>query len=374
MSTADPLLSLENIEVTFAEESALMQALPEHLKERLGWTGEPVCAVADASLAIGENDLVAVVGESGSGKTTLGKTAVALQKPTAGSVTYRGYDVWEVKRQTRVDDLFYEDVRKALQIVHQDAGASLNPYRTIMASLHEPLNRWFPEMSSADKRERILELFRACGLTPAQEYEDRYPHELSGGEQQRAVLVRAMLLEPDLIFADEPVSALDTSLRIDIMDLMLELQEQFDTSFLVVSHNLEIARYLASKADGRIAIMYLGEIVEIGPAEAVIENPKHPYTQVLKWATLPTHPDDARAAIAAESPLRDFDIPDIANPPSGCRFHPRCPKARDACVTETPALDATSGDHRAACFRERPTHQYWHSDPIDETGELEIPD
>jgi peptide/nickel transport system ATP-binding protein len=375
MNTAESLLSLENVEVTFDEESALMQALPERLKERLGWTGESLRAVDDVSLDIGENDLVAVVGESGSGKTTLGKTAVALQEPTAGTVNYRGYDVWEVKRQTRVDDLFYEDIRKALQIVHQDAGTSLNPYRTLRATLSEPLTRWFPEMSSADKRERILELFRACGLTPALEYLDRYPHELSGGEQQRAVLVRAMLLEPDLIFADEPVSALDTSLRIEIMDLMLELQEQFGTSFFVVSHNLEHARYLASNADGWIAIMYLGEIVEIGPVEEVIENPKHPYTQILKWATLSSHPEKARAALEAESPLRESDAPDILHPPDGCRFHPRCPKAREACVDEPPKLKAgDSTAHRAACFRDRSTHEYWHSEPLKEAGERENAD
>lgn len=375
MSTTAPLLSLQDVEVAFDEESALMAALPERLKEKVGWTGEPIRAVDGVSLDVGEDDLVAVVGESGSGKTTLGKTAVALREPTAGSVTYRGYDIWEVKRRTEVDGLFYEDIRKALQIVHQDAGASLNPYRTVVASLRDPLNRWFPELSSVDKRERILDLFRACGLTPALEYEDRYPHELSGGEQQRAALVRAMLLEPDLIFADEPVGALDTSLRIEIMDLMLELQEQFGTSFLVVSHNLENARYLASRADGRIAVMYLGEIVEIGPAEEVIENPKHPYTRVLKWATLPPHPDRARAALAAESPLREFDIPDLVNPPSGCRFHPRCPKARAACVDEAPDLEATGADgHRAACFRERSTHEYWHSDPLAEAGEREIPE
>lgn len=374
MNTAEPLLSLENVDVSFDQESALLAALPDTLKNRMGWTGEAVHAVDDVSLDVGENDLVAIVGESGSGKTTLGKTAVGLQEPTGGTVRYRGYDVWEVKRETRVDGLFYEDVRKALQIVHQDAGTSLNPYRTLMSNLRQPLDRWFPELSSADKRERILELFRACGLTPALEYEDRYPHELSGGEQQRAVLVRAMLLEPDLIFADEPVSALDTSLRVDIMDLMLELQEQFDTSFVVVSHTLQHARYLASNADGRIAVMYLGEIVEIGPAEEVIESPKHPYTQILKWATLPSHPDEAREALAADSPLREFDVPDVQQPPSGCRFHPRCPKARTACVDESPALDTSSGgDHRAACFRDRSTHEYWQSEPLDETGERDIP-
>lgn len=373
MNRGEPVLSMEEVGVTYSDESALIGALPGRLKERLGLTGG-VRAVEDVSLDVYEEDLVAVVGESGSGKTTLGKTAVALQQPTSGTVNYRGYDVWEVKRQTRVDGLFYEDVRKALQIVHQNAAGALNPYRTVMSNLRQPLDHWFPEMTGADKRERILDLFRATGLTPALEYEDRYPHELSGGEQQRAVLVRAMLLEPDLIFADEPVAALDTSLRVEIMDLMLELQDQFGTSFLVVSHNLEHARYLAARAGGRIAIMYLGEIVEIGPAEDVIENPKHPYTKVLKWATLPAHPDSARAALAAEMPLREFEPSDIGDPPSGCRFHPRCPKARTACREESPALDAT-GDagHRAACFREQSSPEYDRSEPLGEADEGDIP-
>lgn len=414
MTATDPLLSLEHVEVRVDDESAVMRAMPDRIKERFGWTPEPIRPVDDVSLAVEDDDLVAVVGESGSGKTTLGKTAIALQEPSAGSVNYRGYDVWEVKREKQVDGLFYDEIRKALQIVHQDAGAALNPYRTLEASLREPLTRWFPDLSRVDRRERILELFRACGLTPALEYEDRYPHELSGGEQQRAALVRAMLLEPELIFADEPVGALDTSLRIEIMDLMLELQEQFDTSFLVVTHNFENARYMASKAGGRIAVMYLGEIVEVGPAEEVVQNPKHPYTKVLKWATLSAHPDEARAELASESPLREFEAPDIVNPPSGCRFHPRCPKAREACVDESPHLDGEGREgrqrregregrerrespesrggrggregrerregreaqkgHRAACFRERSTHPYWQSDHLDEAGEREIPE
>jgi peptide/nickel transport system ATP-binding protein len=245
-----------------------------------------------------------------------------------------------------------------------------------MGILKDPLQRWYPSMSNADRRERVLELLKACGLTPSQEYEDRYPHELSGGEKQRVALVRAMLVEPDLILADEPVSALDTSLRVEIMDLMLELQEMFETSFVFVSHNLEHARYIANKADGRIAVMYLGEIVEIGPAEEVIRSPKHPYTKVLMWATLPKHPDRAREAIKEDAPLRSFDIPEIDAPPEGCRFHTRCPKAREACTTRPPELSANGdgdGTHAVACYRDLSDHEYWESAPLDADGEYEIP-
>lgn len=370
----EPLLSLENMSIEYGEESAVLEALPGAVKDRFGWGNDPLRAVDDVSLDVGSEEVVAIIGESGSGKTTLGKAAIGLERPSAGSVKYRGTDIWEAKAQTSVDGVFYEDIRKSLQIIHQDSGASLNPYRTIMTTLKQPLSRWYPEMSSADRRERIFSLFERCGLTPAHEYEDRYPHELSGGEQQRVALIRSMLVQPDLILADEPVSALDGSLRIEILDLMLELQDVFGTSYLFVSHNLEHARYITEKAGGRIAIMYLGEIVELGTPEEVIQNPKHPYTKILKWATLPKHPEKARKAVEEESPLRSLDIPDLENVPSGCRFHTRCPKAREACVGEVPDLYPEDGDHTAACFRELSDHEYWDSESLDEDGEGEIPE
>ena len=376
-STEDaPLLSIQDLEVTFEEETAIMEVVPESIKERFGWESQPIRAVDGVSLDIGEKDVVAIIGESGSGKTTLGKAAVDLIEPTGGTIEYRGYDIQEVKRENRVDDLFYEDIRRSLQIVHQDPGASLNPYRTIMSSLKDPLRLWWPELTHADCRARILEMFRLCGLTPVEEYENRYPHELSGGEKQRVALIRAMLMEPDLILADEPVSALDPSLGIAILDLMLELQKTFETSFIFVSHNLEHARYITSHANGRIAIMYLGEIVEYGPVEEVLQNPKHPYTKILKWATLSNHPDRAREKLEAQPPLRSFEIPDITNPPSGCRFHTRCPKARETCAMEAPAPVSTNGDgaHTAACFLEEPNHEYWQTEFLDERGEIEIPE
>jgi len=187
-----------------------------------------------------------------------------------------------------------------------------------------------------------------------------------------------MLVEPDLIVADEPVSALDPSLRVEIMDLMLELKDMFNTSFVVISHNLEHARYMVEKADGRIAIMYMGELVEIGSVEDVIRNPQHPYTKVLKWSTLPLHPEDGRRMLDIDLPLREFDLPDPRNRPSGCRFHTRCPKAREACARERPEMLSTapendSDTHQAACFRVDENHDYWESEPLEEDGEIEIP-
>jgi len=374
MATSDdPILSIQDLEVTYTEKTSLIaETIPKRLFDTLGIdrNRKETKAVDGVSLDIAENDVVAVVGESGSGKTTLGKTAVVLQEPTAGNVVYDGHDVWEVKREQHEGDVIFEDIRQALQIVHQDPGASLNPYRTIKSSLMQPLVRWYPDMTLADRRTRILGLFEECGLTPPEEYEDRYPHELSGGEKQRVALIRAMLMEPDVIFADEPVSALDPSLRVEIMDLMLELQEMFDTSFIFVSHNLEHARYIAKKSGGRIAIMYLGEIVEIGPADEVIRNPSHPYTQSLKASTLPVKPDAAREAVREELELRTLDGPDAGNTPDGCHFHVQCPHAREACQSNDPELVDLSGseEHISACFREVEDHEYWNSEPL---GEVE---
>lgn len=375
MSTNDdePVLSLENVTVEFQDEPLINQALPESLIERFGLGDQPLTAIDDISLDVGEEDVVVLIGESGSGKTTLGRTAVGLQEPTEGTVRYRGYDIDAVERGKHTDEILFEDVRRSLQIIHQDAEASLNPYRTIRSTLAEPLKLWYPEMDLNDRTERILSMLRTTGVEPAEEYMDRYPHELSGGEKQRIAIIRAMLVEPDLILADEVVSALDVSLRIDVMDLLLELQDMFSTSFLFVSHNLTNARYIASKGDGRIAVMYLGRIVEIGKPEEIIQNPKHPYTKILKWASLPLDPTDARETIREPSPMMSQEAPDPTNVPSGCRFHLTCPKAREACRVEDPELmSAEDDDHQSACFRELEHHEYWNSEEIHE-GNKEIP-
>jgi peptide/nickel transport system ATP-binding protein len=378
MSTIDedePLLEVDDVSVTFGDNPLMADLLPESMRDRWDLEADEVHAVENVSLDVGEEDVIAIVGESGSGKTTLARTAVALQDATSGSIRYRGHEVEEVRSGTHDGDIFFEDIRRALQIVHQDPDAALNPYRSLMASLEEPLKLWNPELSQIDRRERILQLLDRIGLTPAPEFQNRYPHQLSGGEKQRVAILRAMLCEPDLIMADEPVSALDPSLRVEIMDLMLELQEMFETSYVIISHNLEHARYIASKADGRIAIMYMGEIVEIGPAEEVIQNPQHPYTKILKWSTLPLHPDAAREALEIDLPLRKFDIPEPGNKPSGCRFHTRCPKAREACAEEHPTfVQDEDTAHRSACFREDESHRYWDTEPLEEGGEIEIPE
>lgn len=374
--TDEPLLSLEDVSVEFKEEPLIEQALPDRLVEYWGLGEEPVQAVDGISLELEEDDTVVLVGESGSGKTTFGRTAIGLQERTDGAVKYRGYDIKAVEEGEYVGEIFFEDIRRKLQIIHQDSNAALNPYRTVRATLSEPLKLWYPELDINDRYERILKMLETTGVTPAEEYMERYPHQLSGGEKQRIAIIRAMLVEPDVILADEVVSALDVSLRISIMDLLLELQDMFGTSYLFISHNLSNAKYFASKGEGRIAVMYLGRIVEIGPAEEVIENPKHPYTKILKWASLPIDPDEARETITKESPMMTTTAPDPSDPPSGCRFHKACPYARETCQEVDPELGVGSSEdapHRAACFRQDDDHEYWQSEPIHEE-EREIPE
>ncbi|WP_335343113.1 ABC transporter ATP-binding protein [Halomontanus rarus] len=354
MSTNDPVVSLSSVDVHFETEGSLNPFEDT----------ETVRAVDNVDLDIYENDIVAIVGESGSGKTTLGKTAVGLQKPTGGSVTYRGQDIWEAQKRFSDSSISFPDIRRSLQIIHQDPGSSLNPHKTVLSSLEQPLKKWEDELGPEDREARVLAMLTRVGMSPPQDYAHRYPHQLSGGEMQRVALIRALLMNPDLILADEAVSALDVSLRVEMMDLMLELQDSFDTSFLFISHDLSNARYLAEHSNGRLGVMYLGELVEIGPAEEVLSNPQHPYTKVLKWATPSLEIEDA-----TEPPVRDVDIPDPVNPPSGCRFHTRCPNATEYCRSNTPAglMAENAGDgehHRTACHRVDEDSDYWESDTL----------
>ena len=346
MSSEPPLLELENVEVHFEDKPGLLD---------FGGETETVRAVDGVSLTLDERDVLSLVGESGCGKTTLGKTAIGLQRPTGGSVKFRGHDIWEVRDGKSDADITWKDIRTSLQIIHQDPGASLNPNRRILSILSEPLNQVNAELSRSEKRERIYALLERVGMNPAADFAERYPHQLSGGEKQRVALSRALLMNPDVILADEAISALDVSLRVEMMDLMHELQNEFNTSFVFISHDLSNARYFTAHAGGQIGVMYLGELAEIGPAEDMISDPRHPYTNVLRWAT-----PDLSLRETGDPPMRKIDIPDPVNPPNGCRFHTRCPEAREACKQETPP-NYQAGEQRVACFREDEDHAYWNS-------------
>lgn len=346
MSNEPPLLELENVEVHFEEKPGLLD---------FGDETKTVHAVDGVDLTLEENNVLSLVGESGCGKTTLGKTAIGLQRPTGGSVKYRGHDIWDVRDGKSDSAITWEEIRTSLQIIHQDPGASLNPNRRIISIMSEPLRQVNPDLSRSEKRERIYALLERVGMNPAADFAERYPHQLSGGEKQRVALSRALMMNPDVILADEAISALDVSLRVEMMDLMLELQNEFNTSFVFISHDLSNARYFTAHSDGNIGVMYLGEMAEIGPAETMIEDPHHPYTNVLRWAT-----PDLSVRKTGEPPMRKIDIPDPVNPPSGCRFHTRCPEAREACQQEVPP-SYQAGEHRVACFREDANHSYWDS-------------
>jgi peptide/nickel transport system ATP-binding protein len=355
MSTQDQVLSLTDVEVHFEQEEGILDF----------FTDKPVVKAVDGvNLDIYENDVVALVGESGCGKTTLGKTAIASQRPTAGTVEYRGQDVWQTKDGRENGEYSSQEIRQSLQIIHQDPGSSINPNKRVLHSLSTPLKWTDEELSHEDREARIYKMLERVGMTPPQDYAHRYPHQLSGGEKQRIALLRALMMNPDLILADEAVSALDVSLRVEMMDLFLELQDLFDTSFLFISHDLANARYLASKSGGRIGVMYLGEIVEIGTAEQIVENPTHPYTKILQWAT----PDlDPRIGGSTEPPVRKIDIPDPVDPPSGCGFHTRCPEAREVCTDAHPELIESESGSQTRCFRDySDDHEYWSSPEIED--------
>ncbi|MFB6150655.1 MAG: ABC transporter ATP-binding protein [Haloarculaceae archaeon] len=355
----EPLLSMEDVTVDFSPGGLIRKYL----------TDTEIKAVDRVSLDIEENDVVALVGESGCGKTTLGKTAVALQRPTGGSVKYRGQDIWEAKDHPGRADIDFPDIRRALQIVHQDPSNALNSSRRVRSILGDPLKKWRDDLDSEEREETIYRYLEHVEMTPARDYADRYPYQLSGGEKQRVVLGRALLMNPDLILADEAVSALDVSLRVDMMDLMLELMDLIDTSYLFVSHDLANARYLAKKADGRIAIMYLGNIVEVGPPEEILQDPSHPYTKVLRWSTPAIDPDTAAQAVQESPPIRRLDIPDPEDPPSGCKYHTRCIQAREACTREEPEMYEADGTD-AKCFRVLPDHEYWTSEELEDREDI----
>ena len=297
-----------------------------------------VRAVDGVTLSIGERDAVVLLGESGCGKTTLGKVAVGLLRPTSGRVLYRGRDVLSLRGRE------WMEFRRGVQLVHQDPYTCLNPTKTVYSILSAPLKRWGMVHGRGELLDRVCKLLEDVGIPP-QEYLFRYPHQLSGGERQRVALARALSINPELIVADEAVSAVDASIRVEIMDLMLKLGERYGISYLFITHDFAVARYFAVKSGGSIAVMYLGKIVEMAPRDGLIREPLHPYTKALLAAA----PRMELGVKPEPLPLRSLDVPSAANPPPGCRFHPRCPYATDRCRREEPQLVEHAPGHYVAC-------------------------
>ncbi|WP_029487715.1 ABC transporter ATP-binding protein [Candidatus Epulonipiscium viviparus] len=307
------LMELKNVNMIF----------PSGKKENV------IGAVVDANLTIDEGEIIAVIGESGSGKTTLGKVIVGVHKPTSGQILYKGKDV------TKLTGANYKDYRLGVQMVHQDSFAALNPNKTIFQSLSIPLYEHKIVKGSKDAAQMLMEYLVEVGLTPPEQFLEKYPHQLSGGQRQRILLARALSMKPKLIVADEPVSMVDVSLRISLLDLMTRMNQKYKISFIYITHDLGTARYIASH--GRIVVMYLGRQVEIGQIQETIENPKHPYTYALVSA-VPEADPDRRSNFADSLPLKSLDMPSLLNLPTGCKFNPRCPNADKLCEMEEPRL------------------------------------
>ena len=296
-----------------------------------GTGGSPVQAVAGVDLAIPASRTIGVVGESGCGKSTLGRLLVGLEQPTSGQIRVRGKDRASLSREERTA------VRFDVQMMFQDPYASLNPRMSVLRIIEEPL-RARGGMSHAERRARVTILMGEVGLSANQL--DRFPHELSGGQRQRVGLARALATNAALIVADEPVSALDVSVRSQILKLMTALQDEHGLAYLMISHDLAVVRWIAD----HIFVMYLGKIVESGNRDDLFERPAHHYTKALIDAVPepdPAHPP-AGARITGE-------LPSAANPPSGCRFRTRCPATQPICAAEEPVLRPFGGGHRAAC-------------------------
>ncbi|MDS0524806.1 ABC transporter ATP-binding protein [Clostridium sp. SHJSY1] len=305
---------------------------------------QKVQVLSDINLSIEEGEIVAVVGESGCGKTTLGKMIVGIHTPTKGRIVYKGKDIKKIKKGE------FKDYRLGVQMVHQDSFAALNPNRTIFQSLSMPLLQHKIVKNKEEAEKLLKEYFEEVGLVPQEQFLYKYPHQLSGGQRQRILLARALSVKPKLIVADEPVSMVDVSLRISLIDLMTKMNKKFNISFIYITHDLATARYIAK--NGRLVVMYLGKIIELNNIYDAIDNPKHPYFHAL-LAAVPQTVGARRDGGSKTLPLRTLDMPSIVNPPSGCKFHTRCPYYTDKCEKEEPILEKYKGGYVAChCVQE----------------------
>ncbi|WP_164670192.1 ABC transporter ATP-binding protein [Virgibacillus doumboii] len=314
------LLQAENIKKYFPIQGGILRRTVGHVK-----------AVDDVSFEINKGETLGVVGESGSGKSTLGRVILRLLEPTEGNIRFEKNNIAHLsKRQLR-------GYRKNMQIVFQDPFASLNSKMSVGELIEEPLLVQ-TSANKAERKEKSIELLEKVGLRASDR--TKYPHEFSGGQRQRISIARALALNPKFIIYDEPVSALDVSIQAQVLNLMADLQDEFDLTYLFIAHDLSVVKHISS----RVAVMYLGRIAEIAPKNSLYDNPLHPYTQALLSSVPSTDIYNRREKIKLTG-----DLPSPANPPSGCVFRTRCPFAHDRCSVERPELKEVGNGHHVAC-------------------------
>jgi oligopeptide/dipeptide ABC transporter ATP-binding protein len=314
----------------------------EHVSRFYGSGSQQVRAVDDVSFTIEPGETLCLVGESGCGKSTTGRMMAGLLEPSEGRVLYGGKDVAKLSEEEK------RRFRRAVQIIHQDPYASLNPIRNVTQMLSAPLRRHKLVKSRSELKTKLHELLETVDLTPPEDFLKKHPHQLSGGQRQRVSVARALTVNPEVIVADEPVSMVDVSLRIGLLNMLLNLQRDLGVAFLFITHDLAVAKHFSW--EGRIGVMYLGRMVELGSTQRLVKEPVHPYTRALISALPEADPELTRNKERLR--LRSPDIPSLLNLPAGCPFHPRCPMYEEGlCDTDRPAEDAVVIDgHLAACY------------------------